>query len=1029
MSQHAASPPKERSQPRAQRRTGERSASAGPIAYRGEARARLGLHAPAGEGAESPRLRPASPSALAVQRLFAGGATGAAGGGAATGSDRKRCVVGRIERIQAAQRAMDGEQAVALAREGTSDAGEPLPLLRELQAAFGPHDLSTVRLHRGPAAEQAASSLSAAAFAHGEHIALAGPPTLRTLAHEAAHVVQQRQGGQPAGLSQPGDASEQAADAVADAVTRGDSAAGLLGPGGSSGQATTDSVQRLVSEEAVEAQLKQRSASGGTKQALQGFLHECLSEEDVDADSALVIMHWFIKHSDEKLISDLGGIEEVYGAVWKSVFAYDDELDDLQYLELSHDVDKDFLEDLEPNQDYEQSLGYEKENEDHDPIVPVLDDDQGMKADDPDLAHDSAHRLSVILEQDEDQEPDADVPQLLRQANVDSLAPDSDSADEVIEEKQPKTPKMDTIDRCISVIHKAYVACDAKAMMSEKLVYAFTEDLDYMTEVVQSFRQAGPQADKSEEKQASEEKGAELPQPTKAEQAHRKSEAKRYRQRFKDPKDAEAELQLADEYVNVSVIATANNYRNRERLAGLLDEVRKLRVQYPKSGLFDSKAYPISKDAPRQMARRMAELALKILESTEENYKYIRLRKSELIKQKRIAAEFSENPKLWSEANLKPKLRNKVYDFGYGMISAGLWQVKDESDFRGFILPAESTRLDIELRESYKKIRIEYQLLQSLKGKGPGQLFTAINSVIQLMQIFDRAVLSGAKRVIRHLKYYMTALAAVPVAAPIAAALSAVLSALSGGISLLQSALNGLVVALRSVQIWQGNATVENLLLFSRRNAAIHGFFATSKVLMESAQDPDMDSVMDYGANLRDNATVSGLRAAPDASADNSSAESKESAIEEFGINTAPDWVLKLMKEGVKEYGKAKINYVKAYGPRVKGNLSGSMAEDKEHMDPEAQALFTRGLRRLDTVRARFVGDAGKAGQDLAESAEDLSQAPALVEEKLKQPSVESDPANDRKQVALAQAETEQTATVLRAFKGSTKTAQDAVAL
>ncbi len=54
--------------------------------------------------------------------------------------------------------------------------------------------------------------------------------SLHTAAHEAAHVVQQRAGVHlKGGLGEAGDAYEQHADAVADAVVRGESAEGLLG--------------------------------------------------------------------------------------------------------------------------------------------------------------------------------------------------------------------------------------------------------------------------------------------------------------------------------------------------------------------------------------------------------------------------------------------------------------------------------------------------------------------------------------------------------------------------------------------------------------------------------------------------------------------------------------------------------------------------------------------------------------------------------------------------------------------------------
>jgi hypothetical protein len=71
--------------------------------------------------------------------------------------------------------------------------------------------------------------MGAEAYATGDHVAFAGAPSLHTAAHEAAHVVQQRGGVQlKGGVGETGDAYEQHADQVADAVVAGRSAEDLL---------------------------------------------------------------------------------------------------------------------------------------------------------------------------------------------------------------------------------------------------------------------------------------------------------------------------------------------------------------------------------------------------------------------------------------------------------------------------------------------------------------------------------------------------------------------------------------------------------------------------------------------------------------------------------------------------------------------------------------------------------------------------------------------------------------------------------
>jgi hypothetical protein len=136
---------------------------------------------------------------------------------------------------------------VAVARHGLAGASDRLPHADQIQAAFGAdHDLSAVRAQVGGPAAEAGKALSAAAYAHDGAVAFAQQPDLHTAAHEAAHVVQQRGGVQLAGgVGEAGDPYERHADAVADRVVRGESAADLLaaGPAGSGGTAV---VQRLV---------------------------------------------------------------------------------------------------------------------------------------------------------------------------------------------------------------------------------------------------------------------------------------------------------------------------------------------------------------------------------------------------------------------------------------------------------------------------------------------------------------------------------------------------------------------------------------------------------------------------------------------------------------------------------------------------------------------------------------------------------------------------------------------------------------
>ncbi|HET9627514.1 MAG TPA: DUF4157 domain-containing protein [Kofleriaceae bacterium] len=129
-----------------------------------------------------------------------------------------------------------------------------------IQQLFGRHNISSVQAHTGPEAAASAQAMGAQAYASGDHVVLGPHADLHTVAHEAAHVVQQRGGVQlKGGVGEVGDRYEQHADVVADAVVQGKSVESLLGqmaPGaGGATAAGAGPVQRVVT----------KSESGGRK--------------------------------------------------------------------------------------------------------------------------------------------------------------------------------------------------------------------------------------------------------------------------------------------------------------------------------------------------------------------------------------------------------------------------------------------------------------------------------------------------------------------------------------------------------------------------------------------------------------------------------------------------------------------------------------------------------------------------------------------------------------------------------------------
>ena len=144
---------------------------------------------------------------------------------------------GRAPRPSGTQR-NDAGQVGSIAADGIADASAPLPHTDRIQKSFGNFDISGVRAAVGGRAAKASAAIGAEAYTTGDRVAFAKSPDVWTAAHEAAHVVQQRNPiGPRGGLGRVDDRYERQADAVANAVIRGESAGAYLDRVGSaSGQ-------------------------------------------------------------------------------------------------------------------------------------------------------------------------------------------------------------------------------------------------------------------------------------------------------------------------------------------------------------------------------------------------------------------------------------------------------------------------------------------------------------------------------------------------------------------------------------------------------------------------------------------------------------------------------------------------------------------------------------------------------------------------------------------------------------------------
>lgn len=124
------------------------------------------------------------------------------------------------------QESRDPTSVHRAAADGLRQGGQALPYVDAIQDSFGPaHDIGDVRAHIGGSAEEASERMGAEAYATGQDIVFRSQPDLHTVAHEAAHVIQQRAGvSLDGGVGRAGDQYERHADAVADLVVQGQSA-------------------------------------------------------------------------------------------------------------------------------------------------------------------------------------------------------------------------------------------------------------------------------------------------------------------------------------------------------------------------------------------------------------------------------------------------------------------------------------------------------------------------------------------------------------------------------------------------------------------------------------------------------------------------------------------------------------------------------------------------------------------------------------------------------------------------------------
>jgi len=204
-----------------------------------------------------------------------------------------------VQRRAAEAAAATGDAGVhEAAARGTATSSTALPHADTIQRAFGRHDISGVQAHTGGEAAASTRDMGAEAYASGNHVVLGERGgDLHTVAHEAAHIVQQRGGVQlKGGVGAEGDQYERHADAVADQVVQGKSAEGLLDPYAGSGSASSAPAGGATQRKVTVGGKKEDRYAGGTDltdvEAAWGAIKADPRLKDIQEAAKAVLTTW-----------------------------------------------------------------------------------------------------------------------------------------------------------------------------------------------------------------------------------------------------------------------------------------------------------------------------------------------------------------------------------------------------------------------------------------------------------------------------------------------------------------------------------------------------------------------------------------------------------------------------------------------------------------------------------------------------------------------------------------------------------------
>ena len=182
---------------------------------------------------------------------------------------------------------VDAGQVKSVAAQGIQGPSQALPHADKIQKSFGEHDISNVQAHVGGPATEACSAMGAKAYTSGNHVGFKNSLDLRTAAHEATHVIQQRAGvSLDGGVGKTGDPYELEADAVADKVVQGRSVEHMLGQAQGGTEAVQAKSDARTGDEDEEELLEGLTVPSGFEELLGGLREWLKAAEQEDGEGA-----------------------------------------------------------------------------------------------------------------------------------------------------------------------------------------------------------------------------------------------------------------------------------------------------------------------------------------------------------------------------------------------------------------------------------------------------------------------------------------------------------------------------------------------------------------------------------------------------------------------------------------------------------------------------------------------------------------------------------------------------------------------